>query len=742
MLADATPTGLPSPRNPILRDKTRSVSTYCRICEACCGLIAELDGDRLVRVRPNADHHHSRGFSCNKPQALVELTYDSDRLSTPMLRTGGPGEFSPISWDEALDRCATGLDAVRTEHGAEAVANLRGNPPFFESAGVLWASGFSTALGITRTYTINAEDGASRLTANEALYGDVFRFPRPDLWNTSLAMVIGANPLVARSTRVSEPQSREALDSIIARGGRVLVVDPRETVTAKRYEHISIRPGTDSWFLLGVCAAVCRADGFDELAGRAAPLSGLEKFSTMALGLDVDDCAARCGVPHETLTTVGTAFVEAESAVIYGGTGTCAQRFGTLTNILQDTVLAITGNVDRSGGLLSGWAAIDMTPTTPGPKSGTRRSRAEGRPEVAGGLPSAGLAADITTPGDDRIRALVIRGNNSVLTSGGGGARLEAALEQLDFSMAMDLYMNETNRYANILLPAMTMYERADYPLTTANMQLRPVAYATGPVIDPQCDAREAWWVFDEISRRMGLGGSCPDKDLEAFSEARGGRPEPSDLIDRLLESGPVDGLTFDDLVAHHPNGIRLRDGLPVGSLTKDLPTPDGRVNVYSTQLQSEIARLQTYVEPDEEWPLRMIGRREMGSQNTWMHNSALIYPDDYRFAAQIHSTDADRYGVRDGQDVRLVSASGSIVVPLQVVDDLRAGVVSVPNGWGHRGGAWQRANQIRGVNTNELVSYEDVEAVAGMSILNGVPVRLEPITDESNVVDDAACER
>jgi anaerobic selenocysteine-containing dehydrogenase len=723
------PSSLPEARNPLLRGKTTSVSTYCRICEACCGLIAELDGERLVRVRPNAAHAHSRGFSCNKPQGLVELAYDPDRITTPMVRTGGPGEFSPTTWDEALAICAARLSAVRDEFGPQAIANLRGNPPFFESAGVLWGMGFSAALGISRHYTINAEDGASRLTANEALYGDLNRFPRPDLWHTDLALIIGANPLVARSTRVSEPQSREAFDSIVARGGRVLVVDPRRTATAERYEHISIQPGTDPWFLLGVCQVICQSAETAERARRAAPVSGREEFTRLVGGFGLDECAANCGVDRDTIIEVGRAFLGAASGVVYGGTGTCAQRFGTLTNILQDTILALTGNIDHRGGLLAGWAAIDLTPRAPGPRSGTRRSRAEGRPEVGGGLPSAALAADITHPGADRVRALVIRGNNSVLTSGGGGQRLEAALQELEFSMAMDLYMNETNRYAHVLLPATTMFERDDYPVTTGNTQLRPTAYATRAVIHPVGQARDAWWVFDQISRRMGLGGSCPDKELEAAADARGKRPTPTELIDRLLAKGPAEGLTFEALVTNHPNGIRLRDTLPVGRLTENLPTDDGGVQLYSPQLRSEIVRLRAYVEPAA-WPLRLIGRREAGSQNSWMHNARLLYPDSYAFTAHVHAADAEACGVKDGDEVRLVSAAGSITVPISVRDSIRPGVVSLPNGWGHRGGSWERANAFKSANSNDLVSHDDVEAIAGMSILNGVPLRMERLED------------
>lgn len=723
-----TPSVLPVARNPQLRDATTSVSTYCRICEASCGLVAELDDGRLARVRPNSDHVHSRGFSCSKPQGLLELMYDPDRLTTPMIRTGGPGEFTPATWEEALDACAAGLSSVRDRHGAGSLAVLRGNPPFFDWAGLMWEAGFSGALGITSTYTVSSEDGAARLTANEALYGDALRLPLPDLWHTQLAMIIGANPLQSRSTRMSEPQTREAFDGVIARGGRVLVVDPRRTETAERYEHVSIRPGTDPWFLIAVCKVISQVDPDGRLSVRGGPVSGREDLAGLTSTFDLDDCAARCGVDRETLLDVGRAFADSESAIVYGATGTCAQRFGTLSNILQDTILALTGNVDRVGGLLRGWAAVDLTPPVPGPKSGTRRSRAEGRPEVAGSIPSAALAADILHDEEDRVRALVIHGNNSVLSSGGGGERLENALQQLDFSVAVDIYMNETNRFADVLLPVTTMFERADYPVTTSGMQLRPTAYATRAVIDPVGDVKDAWWIFDEMSRRMGLGGACPVPDLESAAQAGGRRPEPRDMVDALLSGGPADGLTFEELVTSHPNGVALRDSLPVGSLTANMPTPDGRVQLFSAQLRSEVERLRAYAEPDDVWPLRLIGRREKGSQNTWLHNSSRLYPDDYRFAAQVHPGDAADCGVEDGDQVRLVSAAGAIVVPVAIVDSVRRGVVSVPNGWGHAGGSWKRANELAGVNSNELVSPDDVEELAGMSILNGVAIRMERV--------------
>lgn len=728
------PAAVPRPRtaearNPLLRERTTSTPTFCRICEPCCGLIAELEGDRLVRVRPDAEHVFSQGFACNKPQGLVHLTYGSDRITTPMVRTGAPGAFTPVSWDEALTRCAEGLASVRDAHGPEAVAVLRGNPAHFDSGGVLWGEGFAAALGISRTYSVYAEDAASRLTANEALYGDQMRSPLPDLWRTDLALILGANPLQARSTRMSEPQAREALDSIVARGGRVLIVDPCRTTTAERYEHVSIRPGTDPWFLMGLCKIICDGEVDPGREACGAPSSGREAFADLVGSFDLDECAERCGSDVATLGEVARAVIAADSAVTLGGTGTCAQRFGTLTNILMDSLLAVTGNIDVVGGLLAGVGPFETTVAAPVTRTGSRRTRAEGRPEVAGALPSAGLAADISHPGADRIRALVIDGNNSVLSSGGGGSRLERALQQLDFSVAIDVYVNETNRYADVLLPTTVMYERDDYPLVSSGVQLRPTVYATGAVIEPVGECRPTWQILDDISRRLGLGGSCPNKEVESAAETRGHRPTPSDVLDAMFKAGALPDMTFRELVSRHTHGVALSDDLPVGRLTEVLRTPDGRVQLFSPQLQSEVVNLRAYVEPDVEWPLRLVGRREKGSQNTWMHNSKAIYGDAYQFRAHVNPIDAAACHAVEDDTVMLTSVAGSIAIQISIVDSVMAGVVSVPHGWGHRGGSARHANAIGGVNSNELVDPNDVEALAGMSILNGIPIRMERVS-------------
>lgn len=703
--------------------------TYCRLCEAGCGLIAHLEGERLVRVQPDHEHAYSQGFCCGKSQAMVEITYDPERLQQPLVRRSDTGQLAPASWDEALDLCALRFHEVLAAHGPDSIATLTGNPPYFASGGNLFQAGFNARLGLTRHYGINSEDAAARLTANEALYGNPRWIPRPDFWRTDLAILIGANPLVSRGSRMSEPLTRKALDSVIARGGRVIVIDPRATETARRYEHISVIPGTDPWLLAGVCRAILDAAGTDD-DFLQTHVSGFDEFRDHLASLDLEQCATECGVAVEMMRELATAVSRAGSTVVYGSTGTCSQRFGTLTNILQDAIMVLTGSIDREGGVQLGWDVFDTATNGKMPLlSGTRRTRAEGRPEVSGQLPSAGLAADITVPGDDRIRAVFNRGCNAVLTSGGGGSRLEEALEQLDFHVAMDLYLNETNKSADVVLPVVGMYERQDYPTGTSNGQLRPTSYATDAVIAPVGDSRNEWWIYDEIARRMGFeDGACPDPVVAAEARQRGIRPTPVDVIDRMLAAGHRPDLTFQKILDEHPRGLALLSHLPTGPFLAGLKTPDGRIRLNSDVWRQETQALMLH-RSDARYPLRMIGRRDKGSQNSWMHNSARLFPDDFRFVALAHPDDAADAGVADGDTVRLVSASGSIDLPVRLSTGIRRGVVSIPNGWGHAGGGWSRANRHGGANSNELVSPVDTEKVAGMSILNGVPIAMEAIS-------------
>lgn len=339
---------------------TREQHTFCRICEPLCGLIATVDDGVLVNVRPDRAHVHSKGFMCTKAPAMVEVTYDDDRVLTPLRRVGGPGQFEPVSWDDAMEDITHRLRRARHEHGTDSVATFWGNPPAFSYATMLMLSGFQDALDVKWRYNINSEDAASRTVANHLLYGSPLNLHLPDLWRTHFAFIVGANPFVSRGSLVSEPRFKEALDSVIARGGRVIVVDPRRTETARRYEHVPIRAGTDPWLLLTLLNILITEDLVDHDA-LASTTTGYHQLAALVRSFDPERSATECGVAVHTIYDIARSLAAAPNAAVYGRHGACTQQFGTLNNLVLDMLAIVTGNYSVEGGLVPAWGPSTYT---------------------------------------------------------------------------------------------------------------------------------------------------------------------------------------------------------------------------------------------------------------------------------------------------------------------------------------------------------------------------------------------
>lgn len=713
-------------------------ATFCRICEPGCGLIATVEGDRITDVRGDPDNPHSQGFMCVKARAMLDIVDDPDRVLTPLKRVGGPGVFEPVSWDEALDDIASRLKALVDRHGPTAYATFIGNPSFYSAAGSMGAEGLRHAIGSPWNYSINGEDAGAFLAASGLQYGSTALFPRPDVWRTDFLLMLGSNPWVSKGSPLSEPLIRPALRGIVERGGRVVVVDPRRTETAERFEHIALQPGTDPWLLLGMLGVIV-ADGLVDRAFIERWCDGYDDLARITSGVDLATCAERSGVPAATIERLAVGFATAPSAAAYGRTGTCTQRFGTLTNLLINALNVVTGNLNREGGSMFAWCAIDFVALA---KAGGMdayaevRTRAQGLPATYGVLPSQGLWRDILEPGDGQIRALLTYAANPVISSGAGGPRLEEALQHLDLHFSLDLYVNETNKHAHYILPSPTFYERADIPLLGMMLAVRPSLYASEKVIEPRGDTRHEWWVLNEIAKRMGLGGAQPVKLLRLLAKL-GIHVDPIRMLDLAIRTGPVGdrfglrrgGWSLAKLRRRAPHGVSLRDHLPVQDLGNVLQTPERRIRLAPAELAEETTRLVAHAD-DDAYPLRAITLRETGSQNTWMHNAPRLTPVRRTPQAHLHPADAAAAGLpHDGADLRIESEHGTIVMSAKVTDAMRPGTVAIPHGWGHAGG-WRRANAAGGANSNLLASAsdEDIERLAGMSILNGIPVRVSAV--------------
>ncbi|WP_292602943.1 molybdopterin-dependent oxidoreductase [Nocardioides sp. REDSEA-S30_B4] len=723
----------------------RTVSTYCRICEPLCGMIATVEDGRLISLRPDDEHPLSQGYACPKGLAFPEVQHDPDRVLHPLRRVAGGalGEFEQVSWDEALDDIAVRLRALLDTHGGGTVGQFFGNPVGFNITGTLWAGALMTALGTGHQYSVGSQDINSRYVASKLLYGSISQVPFPDLRGTDLLLVLGANPLVSRASGVRAPRVKEHLSAIVAGGGRVVVVDPRRSETAKAFEHVSIEPDGDA-FLLASLIQVVAEEGLVDQEAIDRQSVGAETLLAAVAPFTPEATVARTGIDPDVVRSLARDLAAAPRAAVYGRTGTCLGEHATLVSVLIDALALLTGNLDREGGVLLGQAVVPFEETAE--KAGrlgydTRRSRIGGFPDVMDTWPAAIMADEITTPGEGQLRALFVLAGNPVLSSVDGPG-LAAALEQLDLMVALDLYVNETNRHADYVLPATTWLEREDVPFAIVASSPWPHVQHTPAVLEPAGEARAEWEVFDEIARRAGISLFLPSwaaavtRPLRTLARRAGVRVTPWTLVDLLLRTGPHGdrfglrrgGLSLKRLRAER-HGVMLPPARG-GRLAEVVRHPHGKVDLAPAQLAAEWDRLRSAleVEADPAYPLRMIGLREMRSQNSWMHNSpTLMKGRNRRHAARIHPGDAAAAGVADGDTVRLTSAAGVIETVALLTDEVRRGTIACPHGWGHAAG-WTVANAAGGANTNELASarVEDVEFLAGMARLNGIPVRLE----------------
>ncbi|MGE2712434.1 molybdopterin-dependent oxidoreductase [Mycolicibacterium litorale] len=717
--------------------------TYCRICEPMCGLIATVDDGRLVSLRPDADHPLSKGRACPKGIAFTEVQNDPDRVLEP-LRRRADGTFETVTWDEALDDIAARLTRILDRHGGQSVGQYFGNPAAFGYASSLWAGVFMTRIGARHLYSAGSQDINSRFVASRLLYGAASQLPFPDLPRTDFLLMIGANPLVSHGSALRAPRIKDDLAAIVRRGGRVVVVDPRRTETARDYEHLAIRPDTDAWLLLSMLQVVF-AEGLADATALAEQATGAETLRRLCRDFTPERTAERTGIPGDIVRMLARDFATAPTATAYGRTGACLGHHGTLVSFLIDALTLVTGNLDRPGGSLMSHAVIpveDMGERLGSFSYDKTRSRIGNHPDVLGTFPAAVMADEITTPGAGRLRALFVVAGNPVLSVPNSRA-LESALGQLDLFVSLDLYVNETNRHADYVLPGTTMLERDDLPIMFAACSPTLFVQSTEAVLEPYGQARQEWQVYAELARRMGVSlfATGPlerfNRMLALLDRFRLTRMTPRRMMALLLRFGPYgdrfglrrNGLNLERL-AGRPHGIVLSEHAPSGILGRVVRHRGGKVCLDPPQIVDDVARLGTRHPDDPRFPLRAIGIREMRSQNSWMHNSPTLMKGDRRHRTRINPDDARAAGLVDGGRVRIVAAGGAIESEVFVTGEMRPGTIAIPQGWGHRGGGWRLANSVPGVNVNELTSNrsEDLEVLAGMSVLNGVPVRIEAV--------------
>jgi anaerobic selenocysteine-containing dehydrogenase len=742
----------------------RTAYATCPLCEATCGLELRFDGDELTRIRGDSEDVLSHGFICPKGASIKALHEDPDRLRAPLVRRDG--ELVEATWDEAFAEIDRRLTPLLEEHGRDAVAAYVGNPSAHSFSFVSYGRVLLKALGSKNVYTASTVDQMPKQVSSGLMFGGGLSVPIPDVDRTDHLLILGANPLASNGSLLTAPDMRGKLRRIRERGGKVVVIDPRRSRTAEHAdEHHFIRPGTDALLLFGLVHTIFE-ERLDDVGPIAEHVEGVELVRELAAGFPAEEVGPACGIDAEEIRRMARELAGAEAAAVYGRIGTCTQEFGTLASWLVDVLNVITGNLDRPGGAMFPRAAAGQTNSTGTPGRGRGfvmgrwQSRVRGLPEAFGELPVACLAEEIETPGEGQIRALItIAGNPAVSTP--NAERLGAALEELDFMVSIDVYVNETTRHADVILPGPSPLQRSHYDLAFTQLAVRNFANYTAPPL-PAPDGMPQEWetalhltgivtgqgadadieaiddfvaaeaVRREVARADGpLEGRDQAEILSALEPRRG----PERLLDLMLRAGPYgdafgekpDGLTLDSLEAA-PHGIDLGPLEP--RVPEMLRTPSGKIELAPEPIVADVERLRAAVRRETNGGMVLIGRRQLRSNNSWMHNLEPLVRGKVRCTAHVHPDDAARLGLEDGELACVRSRAGEIEVPVEVTDAVMPGVVSIPHGWGHDvdGVRMDVAAAHAGSNSNVLADETLIDPLSGNAVLNGIPVELAPV--------------
>lgn len=742
---------------------TDTLTAYrtCPLCEATCGLELTIDGEEVTGIRGDAEDVFSHGFICPKGYAVKSLHDDPDRVRTPLIR--GKSGFEAVSWDEAFAEIDRRFSSIVEREGRDSVAAYLGNPNAHNIDALLYGRVVLKALGTKNIFSASTVDQMPKHVSAGLMFGTMTSIPVPDVDRTDYLLILGANPLASNGSLLTAPDMRGRLRAIRERGGRVVVVDPRRSRTAEvADEHHFIRPGTDAYLLFGL-AHVLFDEGLVDLGGLEQHLEGLVQVEELARRFAPEAVSETCGVDATEIRRVARELAGAKRAAVYGRIGTCTQEFGTLASWLVDVLNVLTGNLDRPGGAMFPKAAAGASNTrgAPGRGKGVQlgrwQSRVRGLPEVYGELPVAGLAEEIDTPGEGRVRVLFTFAGNPVLSTPNAG-RMRRALEELELMVSVDVYVNETTRHADVILPAPSPLRRSHYDLALYQLAARNVANYSAPVLEPDPAIPPEW---QTLLRLAGIAsGQGADADIEGIDQfvvqglvqrelqspdsALAGRdPEeliaaleprrgPERLLDWMLRSGPYGdrfgaergGLTLERL-EQSPHGIDLGPLEP--RLPEVLRTASGKIELAPDPIVADVERLAASLTRHRNGGMTLIGRRQLRSNNSWMHNVGHLVRGRDRCTAQIHPDDAERLGLEEDGIVRITSPQGAIEVPIEVTDGIMPGVVSVPHGWGHDDPEAQLgvAAEHPGANSNLLADDLAIDPLSGNAVLNGIPVEV-----------------
>jgi anaerobic selenocysteine-containing dehydrogenase len=709
----------------------------CNLCEAICG-IEITQGNNHLEIRGDNDDPFSRGYICPKAVALQDIHFDPDRLRHPVRRT--PDGWQQISWNEAFDEVANNLKQINATYGRNSIATYLGNPTVHNSGALLFAPAFLRSLRTRNRFSATSVDQLAHHLAAYLMFGHQLLLPIPDLERTNYFLILGANPAVSNGSLMTAPGMGRRLAEIRQRGGKVILIDPRQNETARLVDqHLFIRPGTDVLLLLSLLQVLVD-ERLDHPGALAEFTDGLDEISSLVREFTPELVAPITGIEASHIRTLARDFARADGAVAYGRIGVSTQEFGGVCQWLINVLNIVTGNLDRAGGSMFTLPAFDPVTAPEGLAAkgsfGRWHSRVRKLPEFGGELPVAALAEEILTEGPGQVRALVTLAGNPVLSTP-NGRELDDALGKLKFMVSIDFYVNETTRHANIILPPSSPLERGHYDVAFHLLGVRNITKYSPALFPVSRNTKHDWEILLELQTRMspGLLSKLKGKVVRSFVG-------PETLLDLGLQFGPY-GAKLNPL----SSGLTLKKvkravhGIDLGPLTPCLPerlrTSNKRINLAPDVFLKDVERVKKkYLQANPNHlndELVLIGRRQLRSNNSWLHNSQRLLRGKPQCTLLMHPVDAAQRNLKSTQIVIVKSLVGSVRVPLEVSDEVMQGVVSIPHGWGHdrSGVRLSVAREHAGESINDLTDNQFIDALSGTAAFSGIRVTVEARSDQ-----------
>jgi anaerobic selenocysteine-containing dehydrogenase len=700
----------------------------CNLCEAICGLEIRVADGKITSIRGDDNDPVSKGHICPKGVALQDIHNDPDRLLTPRKRTAKG--WQEISWRQAFNEVTLELKRVSRTHGSQAIATYLGNPTVHNLQAMLYGPMFFRTLRTSNRFSATSVDQLPEQLVSLLMFGHSLLIPLPDIDRTKFHIIFGANPVVSNGSLMTAPGITRRLKSIGKQGGQLVVIDPRRTETAAIADrHLFIRPGSDVYMLLAMLQVVFE-EGLHDPGTVKDFCRGMDVIETAVAPFTPEDMQGITGVGAGDVRSLVRDFCRAECACCYGRIGVSTQKYGSLTQWLINVFNIVTGNLDKPGGTMFSQPAIDILSPVPRGKKGfaDRFTRVRQLPNFNGEFPVAALAEEILTPGDGQIRALVCHAGNPALSTP-NGRQLETALQTLDFMVSIDFYLNETSRYANIILPPTSALERSHYDLVFQALAIRNGAKLSQAVFKPGPKQRSDLQIFTELAWRM-QGDSLFGRGSGWLKKTALQLLGSDWILGRMLKRSSYHQSHRLDLenLKRNPHGIDLGPLQPC--LPDRLFTADKTIELAPQDLLDQLENLKTEQlaansHASGNGRLLLIGRRDPRSNNSWLHNSHRMVKGKPRCVAIIHPTDASARELREGDTARVTSRVGSIDIPVRISDEMMPGVISIPHGWGHDAAGIELAvaRQNAGVNTNVLTDEKFLDSLSGNAALNGVEV-------------------